>query len=315
MPRRAAVWPPEHKDLQKVSKIWHAALALTLLLLLAGGARGWLHNVAREGVYPFENGAAWFRRQVVARVTTLFRAQRTLDEARRLEDELARLRVDALLLENVAAENRELRREASIPPGAVCFPERCLVLSYGGSLGWWRSLRVNKGARSGIAKGDAVVAPEGLVGYVTDTTDSTADVRLITDPACRISCMLEAAPGSEPSRGILQGRGWNSGNTEVADFLYVADPLRIDYLRRDDAAGRDGPAANDASGAGAGVPARTRVMTSGLSGTIPGGIPVGWLVSAAVDPDGLYRSGDVLPAVDFANLSTLFVLTGPGRRR
>ena len=135
-----------------------------------------------------------------------------------------------------------------------------------------------------------MVAPEGLVGYVTDTTDSTADVRLITDPACRISCMLEAAPGSEPSRGILQGRGWKSGNADVADFLYVADPLRIDYLRRDDAAGRDGPVANDASGAGAGVPARTRVMTSGLSGTIPGGIPVGWLVSAAVDPDGLYRA-------------------------
>ncbi|MBR0056406.1 MAG: rod shape-determining protein MreC, partial [Kiritimatiellae bacterium] len=83
----------------------------------------------------------------------------------------------------------------------------------------------------------------------------------------------------------------------------------------DDAAGRDGPAANDASGAGAGVPARTRVMTSGLSGTIPGGIPVGWLISAAVDPDGLYRAGEVLPAVDFANLSTLFVLTGPGGRR
>ena len=307
--------PPEHKDLQKVSKIWYAAFALTLLLLLAGGARGWLHRLAREGTFPLENGAAWFRRQIVARVVTLFDAQRTLDEKRRLEDELARLRVDALLLEEVAAENRELRRQSTIPPGAVCFPERCLVLSYGGALGWWRSLRVNKGSRSGIARGDAVIAPEGLVGYVTDTTASTAEVRLITDPASRISCVLEAPPGSEPARGILQGRGWNSRNAEVADFLYVADPLRIDYLRRDDTVGEDSPADGQASASGAGIPARTRVMTSGLSGTIPGGIPVGWLVSAAVDPDGLYRAGDVLPAVDFANLTTLFVLTGPGRRR
>ena len=275
----------------------------------------WLHSVAREGVYPLENGAAWFRRQVVGRVVTLYRAQRTLDEKRRLEDELARLRVDALLLEGVAAENRDLRRQASIPAGAICFPERCLAVSYGGALGWWRSLRVNKGRRSGVAKGDAVIAPEGLVGYVTDVTDATADVRLITDPACRISCVLEAAPGSEPARGILQGRGWNSRNADVVDFLYVADPLRIDYLRRDDADPAEAGPAERASGAGPGIPARTRVLTSGLSGTIPGGIPVGWLVDAAVDPDGLYRTGDVLPAVDFANLGTLFVLTGPGRRR
>ena len=301
--------------MRKVSKTWYVALALTLLLLLAGGARDWLHRVAREGVFPLENGAAWFRRQVVARVVTLFTAQATLDEKRRLEDELARLRVDALLLEGVAAENRDLRRQASIPAGAICFPERCLAVSYGGALGWWRSLRVNKGRRSGVAKGDAVIAPEGLVGYVTDVTDATADVRLITDPACRISCVLEAAPGSEPARGILQGRGWNSRNADVVDFLYVADPLRIDYLRRDDADPAEAGPAERASGAGPGIPARTRVMTSGLSGTIPGGIPVGWLVDAAVDPDGLYRTGDVLPAVDFANLGTLFVLTGPGRRR
>jgi rod shape-determining protein MreC len=308
----AAAAPPEHRELRKVSKIWHVAIALTLLLLLAGGARGWIHRAAREGVFPLENGAAWFRRQVVSRAATLFHAQRTLDEKRRLEDELARLRVDALILEGVAAENRELRRQASIPPGAICYPERCLALSYGGALGWWRSLRVNKGSASGIAKGDAVIAPEGLVGYVTDVTDSTADVRLITDPACRISCVLEAAPGAEPARGILQGRGWNSRNSEVADFLYVADPLRIDYLRRESAKGAGAP---EADADRAGIPPRTRVTTSGLSGTIPGGIPVGWLVDAAAAPDGLYRTGEVLPAVDFANLTTLFVLTGPGRRR
>ena len=213
-----------------------------------------------------------------------------------------------------APPRRRPHREASIPPGAVCFPERCLALSYGGALGWWRSLRVNKGLRAGVAKGDAVIAPEGLVGYVTDVTDSTADVRLITDPACRISCVLEAAPGAEPARGILQGRGWNSRNSEVVDFLYVADPLRIDYLPRESADGAGAPPAS-ADASEAGIPPRTRVTTSGLSGTIPGGIPVGWLVDAAAAPDGLYRTGEVLPAVDFANLTTLFVLTGPGRRR
>jgi cell shape-determining protein MreC len=60
---------------------------------------------------------------------------------------------------------------------------------------------------------------------------------------------------------------------------------------------------------------RTKVVTSSLSGTIPGGILVGWLIDSVVEPNGLYRTGKVLPAVDFANIKTLFVLTGVGRLR
>jgi cell shape-determining protein MreC len=57
------------------------------------------------------------------------------------------------------------------------------------------------------------------------------------------------------------------------------------------------------------------VKTSGLSETIPGGIMVGWLVSEGADPDGLYRMGRVLPAVDFSDLSSVFVLTPEGGGR
>ena len=303
--------------MQKVSKIWTVGLTLTVMLLLAGGTRAWMHRSAREFFFPLENGTAWFRRQVVARVVTLFRAQQTLDRVRMLEDEVSRLRIDALEMEGIAAENRELRREASMPPRAVCVPERCLVISYGGASGWWRSVRVNKGTNAGIAKGDAVVAPEGLVGYVTDATATTAEVRLITDPASRISCVLDTGPDTMLSRGILQGCGWHSGGEEVADFLYVAAPLRLDYLKRDDAesGGNNAVPASDVSAEEPEIRSRTRVVTSGLSGTVPGGIPVGWLVGTEVDPEGLYRTGEVLPAVDFANLTTLFVLTGPGRHR
>jgi cell shape-determining protein MreC len=86
---------------------------------------------------------------------------------------------------------------------------------------------------------------------------------------------------------------------EALPFLFVAQPLRLDYLDR---------AALDAGQ----LAARTRVVTSGLSGEIPGGIPVGWLVTAHLDADGLYGVGEVLPAVDFAALRTMAVLVGDG---
>lgn len=294
--------------MNKTPKIWIVCLVATLLLLLAGGgARAWMHRVAGEGEVPFETAAGWVRRHVGARIGPAFRAQAAVERMQRLEDEVARLRIDAMLLEQVAEENRQLRLQANLPPRASCRVERCLAISRGGSLGWWRSIRVNKGSSSGIAPGDAVVAPDGLVGRVRAVTATTAEIIPITDPNCRIACALDLPPGRPSARGILTGAGWRApeGGADLPEFLYVAAPMRLDYLDRD----LEAPE----SGGEAPLPARTRIVTSGLSGTIPGGIPVGWLVSTELEPNRLYRTGTVLPAVDFANLTTLFVLASPGR--
>ena len=330
--------------MEKVSKIWYVGLGLTLVMLLF--SRLWLHRTASEGVKPLETFVAWTSSRIVPRMTALFRAQAVIDENRRLRDEMARLRVDASLMEEVAVENTALREEAAIPPRSRLHAERCVVISRGGSGGWWRSIRLGKGRFSGIRPGDAVVAPEGLVGYVASVTDTSSDVRLLTDPSCRISCVLDEAGGA-PARGILQGCGWNSrGNEDIAEFLYVAEPLRVDYLPLGDSAERkvvdaqiidnryqrtdnrysdtngptdqrtNGPTDQRTNGpTDQRTSARTLVKTSGLSETIPGGIMVGWLVSEGVDPDGLYRMGQVLPAVDFADLSSVFVLTSQGGGR
>ena len=86
---------------------------------------------------------------------------------------------------------------------------------------------------------------------------------------------------------------------EALPFLFTAQPLRLEYIGR--AAFDEGLLAS-----------RTRIVTSGLSGDIPGGIPVGWLISAHLESDGLYGVGEVLPAVDFAALRTMAVLIGEG---
>ena len=288
--------------MQKVSKIWYVLLVLTLLLLLAGGVRAWFYRFSRETDFPLENASAWFHRQVVNRITPILHAQAEHNRVLALEDENARLKINAKLMELVAVENAELRRQANLPPRIANRLERCLILSRGGTAGWWRTLRLNKGSSDGIQVGDAVLSPEGLVGLVSDVSASIADVRLITDPSSRIACALEMGPGTPPARGILQGAGWDSRGEDVSKFLFVVEPMRLDYLNRD--------LPEQAAKA---PPARTRVVTSGLGGAIPGGLPVGWLIGTEIEPNGLYRTGSVLPAVDFANLTTLFVMIGTGR--
>lgn len=345
--------------MHKASRIWNWLFALTLVLLCTGAGSRLLHRAGGEAVWPLENGIRWLWRGVSTRAVALWRAQETVARLRRLEDEVEQLRIDARSLEDLAAENRELRQSLGLPPRTVRQPLKCEVISWGGAAGWWRSLKINRGATSGVREGDAVVCADGLVGRVKKVYSDASDVQLITDANSRISCSLVVPDGVQPIRGILQGKGWNipaengwaqdgredgwaqdgredggiiggsDGPTatwahnptpdlaaftarallpslgdggEGMGFLFVAAPLRLDYLDR----------ATLESGI---LSARIRVVTSGLSGSIPGGIPVGWLVSAQLDGDGLYGIGSVVPAVDFSSVRTMAVLVGEGGSR
>lgn len=273
---------------------------ITLVVLSIGALSYRFHLLAADAVYPFENGISWFYRGISRRVAPFVSAQKIISRMRTLEDEVERLRLDAVMLEQVAAENQALRQQLRLPPSIMRRSEICMPLSWGGSLGWWQSVRINKGRNAGVAVGDAVICADGLVGRIRRVQESTSDVELITDPNSRIACSLLLPDGMPSVRGILQGAGWQSSGDDIPSFLYVADPLRLEYLKRD-------------LPNGGAIPPRTKVVTSGLSGSIPGGILVGWLVESEIEPNGLYRTGKVIPAVDIANIKTMFVLVNAGR--
>lgn len=278
------------------ARAWAAALLLTLVLLTFGGTRAWLHRGAREGNFPFENGAAWFRDKVWNRAVRLWHASGVVRRNQELESQIERLRLDAALLEQVAAENLELRRQSalSIPARGRLVP--CTVVSKGGSTGWWRQIRLDKGRTDGLAAGDPVVTADGLIGRVSDLSATTAEVRLITDPNSQIACRLDfVSPTTGVIRGILGGSGWGTSNPNLPELMYVIEPLRLRYLERD-----------------FDPPPRTRVVTSGLGGRLPDGLLVGYLLNSEIDANGLYRLGDVMPAADLATLSLVHVLTGTG---
>jgi len=282
---------------------------LTLVLLCTGAGARLLHRAGAEATWPFENALRRIWRGASSRLLAIVRAQETLSRLHSLEDEVEQLRLDARILEDLAAENRELRASFGLPPTVLRHPLVCEPITWGGALGWWQSIRVNRGRNDGVREGDAVVCADGLVGRVSRTYSGVSDVMLVTDANSRIACTLALPPGSPTVRGILQGNGWRSpspalfdsngrtGDSGLQGFLFVADAMRLDYIDR------------KALDAGI-LAARTRVVTSGLGGQIPGGIPVGWLVSATLAGDGLYGEGQVLPAVDFAGLKTMAILIG-----
>lgn len=145
----------------------------------------------------------------------------------------------------LSADNRELRSLLkSVPETAVSYVTARVIANSGG--GYVRTVMVNGGADRGLARGQAAITGEGLVGRLTEIGSRAARVLLITDLNSRIPVVIE----SSRANAVLAG-----DNSERPRLLYLSEPGTI----------RVGD----------------RILTSGEGGVFPPGLPVG--VVAALD--------------------------------
>ena len=73
------------------------------------------------------------------------------------------------------------------------------------SSNWWQQLEINKGAKAGVAAGQTVIGPGGLIGIVDSSTMLTSRVRLLTDPGHKLGAWISRIK----QHGILTGMGTN----------------------------------------------------------------------------------------------------------
>jgi rod shape-determining protein MreC len=166
----------------------------------------------------------------------------------RLEHDNQRLLQWQQVALNLSADNRELRGLLKVVPhSAVSYVTARVIASSGG--GYVRSVLIDAGAQEGLARGQAAIDGDGLVGRLTEVGDRAARVLLITDLNSRIPVAVE---GSHV-RAVLAG-----DNSERPRLSYATEPDRIKI--------------------------GDRVVTSGEGGVFPPDLPVG--VVAALDPDG-----------------------------
>lgn len=175
-----------------------------------------------------------------------------LQENARLREDNARLLRWQDTARRLATENEALRAIARVVPDPrASFITARVVATSGGA--FVRTLLIGAGADEGIVKGQAVIAPEGLVGRITEVGGRTARVLLLTDLNSRIPVRLEAS--RDPA--ILAGDN--------------SERLRLQFLPED-----------------ATVRVDDRVVTSGEGGLIPPGVPAG-IVAAWSDGIAIVR--------------------------
>src|SRR6266699_346331 len=139
-------------------------------------------------------------------------------------------------------------RSAQIRAGS-----RGLLRDRPGDRQFWRRLRADRdgerGTDQGLARGQAAVAGEGLVGRLTEVGSRAARVLLITDLNSRIPVVVEKSHAN----AMLAG-----DNSQRPRLFYVGQP---DTIKIGD-----------------------RILTSGEGGVFPPGLPVGMV--AALEPGG-----------------------------
>ena len=196
-------------------------------------------------------------------------------ENRRLRDEIQRLRVDALWVTEAADENRRLRRLLDLRnrlPVATLAGE-VIARDWGG---WMRSLTINRGRGDEIRRLTAVISPDGLVGRIVEVRTGTSIVQVLTDPSSTVGA--HALRTRTP--GIVEGEPRGT--------------IRFKYMARD----------------GAGIAIDDVIVTAGLGGVFPRGVPIGRV--RAIDDRGsaLFHYALLAPVVDFARVDEVLLVTG-----
>ncbi|MBI5970044.1 MAG: rod shape-determining protein MreC [Deltaproteobacteria bacterium] len=150
------------------------------------------------------------------------------------------------------------------------------ILSYNAN-DWSRTVLINKGKDDGIRKDLAVITPAGVVGRVIETGGKTGSVLLNTDSRSNIDVYVQRTR----VKGVAEGNG-NGG-------------MALKYIRLDDD-----------------VMVGDMLLTSGISGIFPKGLPVGEIVRIEKGKDNFFIYIEARPAVDFKTLEDVLVVTESG---
>jgi len=248
------------------------------VLMLLGKGEALLVDRFRTGVVDFATPVMEILSRPAATVSSIVESAKELANLRsenaRLREENARLLAWQATARQLQAENASLREFLRFPPESPArFITARVIADAGGA--FVRSAIVNAGRRHGIAKGQAVVTPDGLVGRVFEAGFQSARVLLITDINSRLPVLME----SSRARAILAGD--NSDRLKLVRLSASVD-----------------------------VSVGDRIVTSGEGGMFPPGLPVGTVASVEggmvrvaplVDFDRL----EIVRVVDFSAVAPL----------
>ena len=248
---------------------------LLLTLQTRGGGTGRAGELVTIAVTPVQSLLVRIHRGALGFWANYLDWKSVRRENATLRGENEQLRVQAMQVGETRGENARLRR-------LLVLRDRLPLATVAGEVigreagGWVRSLTVNRGRGDGIAQQTPVIVPDGLVGRVVQVHRGAAVIQLLNDPASTVGAVVQRTR----TAGLVEG---DAGGT-----------VRFKFMARD----------------GAGVAPGDLIVTSGLGTLFPKGIPVGRVTVIEDKGSALFHFATLAPAVDFARVEEVLLLTG-----
>lgn len=141
-------------------------------------------------------------------------------------------------------------------------------------------LRLDIAGASDVAEGQAVITHDGVVGRIDKLSDEYADVMLVTDARSEVHANV-------PGKGVVGSvKGGGKRNAFTAQFSYLDSADRSQPLAQGDA-----------------------VLTTGHDRVFPPGLEIGHIAAGETAPTGQYQAFTLAPAVSYATLEEVLIVT------
>jgi rod shape-determining protein MreC len=212
----------------------------------------------------------------VAAVDAAMSRRELLQLTENLRRENDELKVAALQTSATARENEQLRSALGWKQQVPWKLKLASVITRD-PVNWWRTVEIDLGSRDGLTNDLPVLTAEGLVGRVSSVGLTRSQVVLLGDPNCKASALVE---NPAHDTGIISASG--PLDNSLVELTYLSG------------------SANLKSG--------QSVITSGLGGVFPPGIPIGQVVDSRLVEFGLYTEARVKLSANLGALEQVWVL-------
>jgi rod shape-determining protein MreC len=228
---------------------------------------------AVDTVTPFEKGIVWSQHGISNLWHNYFYLRGVRQENRELKQEIERLRIEQVRLNQDAEQARRLQALLGFKEQFISKTLPAQVIGSSGSE-QSRVIYIDKGTRDGIKPDMAVITAEGVVGKVLRVSNkTTSQVLLINDQTSGVGAILEKTR----LQGVLRG-------TPLGEIV-------LEKVMSDET-----------------VEPGERVVTSGGDQIFPKGLAVGTVTKVSPGPE-LFLNIRVKPAADLNRLEEVLVIT------
>lgn len=235
-----------------------------------------VEKIIKGVVTPLESGVTRVLNSIGDAVGSVFTIGSIKEENKNLKQRVSTLESENLLLKEYEYQNLRLRELLNFKDtvGRSYETVSASVVALNPS-NTDKTVTINRGENDGVRKNMAVVTSLGLVGHVINVSGNSAEVMLIVDKNSAVGGLVQVTR----TPGIIEGEGNNSGYLKMTHISKEA-PVREKQV----------------------------VVSSGLGGVFPKGLPVGRTTKIEIESNGLEKYAVIRPFVDFNRLEEVMVI-------